>query len=564
MHDTPSTPARKRRWKVRLSAVLGAFALAASFLVVPASSPAFASGPLREHAAARNKFIGAALATGPLSGEAQYRTIAGTEFNQVTAENAMKWDATEPNDDQLNFSGADQIVNFATQNGQQVHGHTLVWHSQTPGYVQGLSATAMRAEMQEHINAVAGRYANNAAVVSWDVVNEAFNEDGTRRASFWQNTMGNGYIADAFNFARAADPNAQLCINDFNVEGINAKSTAMFNLVQQLRSQGVPITCVGFQGHLAIQFGFPNDIQQNLQRFANLGVQVRITELDIRMQLPRDASKDATQATQYRNVVTACNNVTACAGVTIWGFTDRHSWVPGTFQGEGAALIYDENYQQKPAYTAVHDALAGGTSTDTTPPSTPGAPTASSVTSNSASLSWGASTDSGGSGLAGYNIYREQGATDPLLSQTTGTGTTTNLTALTPSTQYQVYVRARDGAGNLSGNSTAVTFTTQQGQTGGTCAVSATAQNQWGTGYVMQVTVTNNGTGTSNGWSVPAALPSGHTLVNAWNASLTGGVATNASYNGRLGPGQSTSWGFQANRPSGNTQLPTINSCTLS
>jgi endo-1,4-beta-xylanase len=568
LHSTPPTterPEAARRWKVRLSALLGAFGLAASFLVVPASTPALATGPLREHAAARNKFIGAALATGPLAGEAQYRTIAGGEFNQITAENAMKWDATESSDDNFNFSGADQIVNFATQNGQQVHGHTLVWHSQTPGYVQGLSATAMRAEMQEHINAVAGRYANNAAVVSWDVVNEAFNEDGTRRQSFWQNTMGNGYIADAFNFARAADPNARLCINDFNVEGINAKSTAMFNLVQQLRTQGVPIDCVGFQGHLAIQFGFPNDIQQNLQRFANLGVQVRITELDIRMQLPRNATKDATQATQYRNVVTACNNVTACAGVTIWGFTDRHSWVPDTFQGEGAALIYDENYNQKPAYTAVHDALAGPpTGGDTTPPTTPGAPAASGVTANSATLTWGASTDQGGSGLAGYNIYREQGATDPLLTQTTGTATTTNLTGLTASTQYQVYVRARDGAGNLSGNSTTTTFTTQSGgNPGGSCAVTTSAPNPWATGYVMNVTVTNNSTTTSNGWSAPYTLPAGHTIVNAWGATMTGGTATNASYNGRLTPGQSTTWGFQANRPNGNTQLATITTCTL-
>ena len=564
MHDTSPSPERRRRWKIRLSAFLGVFGLAASFLVVPASTPAFASGPLRQHAAARNKFIGAALATGPLANEAPYRNIAGTECNQVTAENAMKWDATESSDDNFNFSGADQIVNFATQNSQQVHGHTLVWENQTPGYVQGLSATAMRAEMQEHINAVVGRYANNAAVTSWDVVNEAFNEDGTRRQSFWQTTMGNNYIAEAFNFARAADPNARLCINDFNVEGVNAKSTAMFNLVQQLRTQGVPIDCVGIQGHLAIQFGFPNDIQQNIQRFANLGVQVRITELDIRMQLPRDATKDATQATQYRNVVNACNAVTACAGVTIWGFTDKYSWVPDTFQGQGAALIYDENFQPKAAYTAVHDALAGSTSNDTTPPSTPGAPTASSVTSNSASLSWGASTDQGGSGLAGYNIYREQGTTDPLLAQTTGTGTTTNLTGLTPSTQYQVYVRARDGAGNLSGNSTTVTFTTQQGNTGGTCAVSAATQNQWGQGYVLQLTVTNNGTTTSNGWSVPFALPSGHTLVNAWNATVNGGAATNVSYNGRLAPGQSTSWGFQASRPTGDIQLPAFNTCTLS
>ncbi|SEN28376.1 endo-1,4-beta-xylanase [Nonomuraea pusilla] len=126
--------------------------------------PADAAAPLRAHAARRGKFVGAALATGPLSGETQYRSIAATEFSQVTAENAMKWDATEPSQGRFDFSGADAVVNFAAQNDQQVHGHTLVWHNQTPGCVQGLDATAMRAAMRNHIAQVVGRYADNAAL----------------------------------------------------------------------------------------------------------------------------------------------------------------------------------------------------------------------------------------------------------------------------------------------------------------------------------------------------------------------------------------------------------------
>jgi mannan endo-1,4-beta-mannosidase len=205
---------------------------------------------------------------------------------------------------------------------------------------------------------------------------------------------------------------------------------------------------------------------------------------------------------------------------------------------------------------------SGGGPADTTAPTTPGAPSASSVTSSGATLTWTASTDSGGSGLAGYNVYREQGTTDPQLG--TSATNSINLTGLSPTTQYQVYVRARDGAGNLSGASQLVTFATQQGTGGGgACSVTASAQSQWSTGYVMNVTVTNTGTATSTGWSVPYSLPSGHTISSAWNATMTGGTATNVSYNGRLGPGQSASWGFQATRPSGNTQLPTLTSCTL-
>ncbi|HLU74890.1 MAG TPA: endo-1,4-beta-xylanase [Nonomuraea sp.] len=540
--------------------------LAVFFLPV---SPADASAPLRQHAAAQGKFIGTALATGPLQNETQYRNIAATEFNQITAENAMKWESTQPNQGQFTFSGADAIVDFATQNNQQVHGHTLVWHSQTPGWVQGLGASAMRQAMQNHISQVVGRYADNPTVVSWDVVNEVFEENGNLRSSFWYNTLGQSFIADAFRYARAADPDATLCINDYNVEGINAKSTAMYNLVRSLREQNVPVDCVGFQGHLAIQYGFPNDIRQNMERFAALGVEVRVTEIDVRMQMPRNSSKDSTQANYYRQVIEACLAVNACSGVTIWGFTDRHSWVPDTFSGEGAALIYDENYQKKASYDAVHDALDDGTGTpdDTTPPTTPGTPTASNVTSSSATLTWSASTDSGGSGLAGYNVYREQGATDPLLGQSSTNSIT--LTGLSADTQYTVYVRARDGAGNLSDASSTVTFTTEEGGGGpsGPCTATGNLQTQWGEGYVIEpVTVTNTGSSALSGWTVTFTLPAGHTIVGSWNADFTTSgqtvTAKNMSYNGNLGPNASTTFGFQVNRPNGNTQTVSGFTCS--
>ncbi|WP_242659004.1 endo-1,4-beta-xylanase [Thermostaphylospora chromogena] len=542
-------------------AVLG---LVSAFL--SPASPASASAPLRVHAEARGKFIGAALATGPLSGESQYRTIAGREFNQITAENVMKWDTVQPSEGNFNFSGADQIMQFAEENDQEVHGHTLVWHSQTPGWVQGLSRDRMLQAMRTHISRLVGRYADNPRLVSWDVVNEAFNEDGTMRQSFWYNTIGESYIAEAFHAARQADPDARLCINDYNVEGINAKSNGMYDLVRRLLSQGVPIDCVGFQGHLAIQYGFPNTLQQNIERFAALGLEVRITELDIRMQMPRDSYKDSTQASYYRQVVEACLAVSACSGVTIWGFTDRHSWVPDTFPGEGAALIYDENYQPKQAYDAVHDALArpgDGNEDDTTPPTAPGQPSVSDVTSSSARLTWSASTDSGGSGLAGYNVYREQGDNDTLLGQSTTTSIT--LTGLSPDTEYEVYVRARDGAGNLSDPSPSVTFTTEEGPPAGEggCSVTPTVQNEWNNGYVMQpVTVTNTGDAPITGWTVTFTLPSGHSIVGSWNAEVGNGQATNAAYNGSLAPGQSTTFGFQVSRPDGDTATAGDFTCT--
>jgi mannan endo-1,4-beta-mannosidase len=194
---------------------------------------------------------------------------------------------------------------------------------------------------------------------------------------------------------------------------------------------------------------------------------------------------------------------------------------------------------------------------DNTPPTAPGTPSVSGVTSSGANLSWAASTDAGGSGLAGYNVYREQGATDPILSSPTTNSVT--LTGLTPSTQYQVFIRARDGAGNLSTPSAAITFTTQAGPTG-TCRVTDTV-NAWNTGLTSNFSITNTGTAAINGWSLVFTLPSGQVITNGWNATYTptsGQVtARNVSYNGTINPGATVGdFGFQATH-TGNSSKPT-------
>ena len=321
-----------------------------------AAQPAPAAASLNQLAQAHGKFIGSAAATSHFS-DTQYTGILGSEFGQVTAENEMKWDTVEPSRGQFNYGPGDRIVDFAQQNGQSVRGHTLVWHSQLPGWVSGLPSGEVRTAMENHVTQVAGRYAGDIA--AWDVVNEPFNEDGTFRTSPFYNAMGRDFVAHALRAAKAADPNAKLCINDYNIEGVNAKSTAMYNLVRDLKAQGVPIDCVGIQGHLAIQYGFPNDLRQNMQRFADLGVDVAVTELDVRMQLPVSSQKEATQSQYYANVIDACLAVTRCTGVTVWGFPDKYSWVPGVFDGEGSATLWNDSYQPKQAYSAVAEALGG-------------------------------------------------------------------------------------------------------------------------------------------------------------------------------------------------------------
>jgi endo-1,4-beta-xylanase len=171
--------------------------------------------------------------------------------------------------------------------------------------------------------------------------------------------MGSGYIADALRTAHAADPAAKLYINDYSVEGTGAKSDALYSLVKSLVSQGVPIDGVGMQAHL-ITGQVPATLQQNMQRFADLGVDVALTELDIRMTLPRTTAKDTQQATDYRSVVSACVVVSRCVGVTVWDYTDKYSWIPSVFSGQGAALPYDANLARKPAYDGIVTALTTG------------------------------------------------------------------------------------------------------------------------------------------------------------------------------------------------------------
>lgn len=169
---------------------------------------------------------------------------------------------------------------------------------------------------------------------------EPFNDDGTWRTDVFYNTLGTSYVSLALQAARAADPAAKLYINDYNIEQTGSKATAMLNLVKSLQSQNVPIDGVGFQCHFIVG-SVPTTFQQNLETFTALGLEVAITELDIRMTLPATDALLQQQKKDYQSVVAACQAVEGCIGVTIWDYTDKYSWVPNTFSGQGAACPWD-------------------------------------------------------------------------------------------------------------------------------------------------------------------------------------------------------------------------------
>ncbi|MCZ7436920.1 endo-1,4-beta-xylanase [Micromonospora sp. WMMC241] len=441
-----------RPTRALLSTGLLAGALAAGMAVALAPT-ASAGTTLRASAAEKGRYFGAAVATNKLS-DNTYVTVLNREFNSVVAENEMKWDATEPQQGRFSYTGGDRLVSHARANGMSVRGHTLLWHAQQPSWAQGLSGTALRNAAINHVTQVATHF--KGQIYAWDVVNEAFADGGGggRRDSNLQRT-GNDWIEAAFRAARAADPGAKLCYNDYNTDGVNAKSTGVYNMVRDFKSRGVPIDCVGFQSHLGTTI--PGDYQANLQRFADLGVDVQITELDV--------MTGGNQANIFGTVTRSCMAVSRCTGITVWGVRDCDSW-----RGSDNALLFDCSGNKKAAYTSVLNALnAGGTSTP--PPTTPGNPT-----------------------------------TPPPNPTTPPPGT-------------------------------------------GGCSATVSL-NSWTGGFVATVKVTAGSNGT-RGWTVSVPLPGGASVTNTWSATASGSTGTvrfaNVDYNGQLGAGQSTEFGFQGN-----------------
>jgi endo-1,4-beta-xylanase len=192
------------------------------------------------------------------------------------------------------------------------------------------------------------------------VVNEAFNADGSLRDSIWLRVLGPDYIAQVFRWAHAVDPSATLFLNEFGIEDSNGKTEAVYALVQRLRAEGVPIGGVGFQLHWTAD-PLPGGFLPTLRRFAALGVQVAVTEADVRIALPVTFDKLAAQASVYRQAVSACLAVSRCVSFTVWGFTDRYSWIPEHNTEDGAACLFDKAYRPKGAYRAVLAALSAAT-----------------------------------------------------------------------------------------------------------------------------------------------------------------------------------------------------------
>jgi endo-1,4-beta-xylanase len=311
---------------------------------------------LRSAASISGRFFGAALGAAHLA-ESDYAAVAATQFSYATPENEMKWNATENTRGTFTFGGGDAIVAFAAGNNILVKGHTLVWHNQLPSWVPAIQdATDLHDAMINHITQVVSHYRDQVA--AWDVVNEAVADSGqSLRSTIFFQYLGAGYIDDAFKAARAADPNARLYYNDYGAEGLNAKSNVVYGLVQGMLSRGVPINGVGLQMHTGANASSPSvaDVAMNMQRLADLGLDVMITEMDVQI-----CTGDlATQNARFHDIVAACVAQPACKAVTVWGVPDKYSWLNGQSCATPRPLLFDDDYVAKPAYMGVIDAFLG-------------------------------------------------------------------------------------------------------------------------------------------------------------------------------------------------------------
>ncbi|MEM6295524.1 MAG: endo-1,4-beta-xylanase [Myxococcota bacterium] len=319
-------------------------------------------GTLREAARRHGVIAGGGLASfmcNPASTDALC-DLASEEYDLIVPNNALTWSAIRPNEATFDFSRGDAQIGFAERNGQVVHGHTLLWSAFNPAWLEAYrgDGEALAALMDTHVQTVVGHYrdAFPGVVTRWDVVNEPLTSSGAFRSdSIWAAVdAADGpaaYIERAFHAAHAADPDAQLLINDFGVE-FGPKGDALFALVDQLKADGVPIHGVGFQSHYDTSWtSVPTQAQISamMQRYADIGIDVHITELDVRTPTPVTAAERELADSFYQRLASACFTAPNCTTLTSWAISSANSWI-STLPGYAPYHAFDDDLRPERAY----------------------------------------------------------------------------------------------------------------------------------------------------------------------------------------------------------------------
>ena len=309
--------------------------------------------------------IGAAMNPSLLTGNTSYRQTAEREFSSVTAENHLKMGAVHPAQDRYDWTGSDVLLTFAEQNKQRMHGHTLIWHQSLPAWVTNFQgdSLAWEAMFKSHIQTVVAHYKDRLA--SFDVVNEAFADDGTLRPSIWLTHLGPDYVARAFQYARAANPGVKLFYNEYGHEYSAKRLAATLALAADFKKRGIPLDGLGLQLHTNIGQSDAS-IQNMLQQVAATGLLIHISELDVRVNQAKVAGYVLTDADalkqrqKYAAIVRAYRTLVPTAqqhGITTWNIGDADSWIPSFCSCADFPLPFDKQYAKKTAYDGLIDGL---------------------------------------------------------------------------------------------------------------------------------------------------------------------------------------------------------------
>lgn len=339
-------------WGIYMKKVFSIFLMSSILIGLTSCSKSF-----RDVAKDNGFASGMAVAAGDIL-DPELAKVLKENCSILVSENSMKWANLRPNKSFWNWTDIDKLIEFANENGMKVKWHVLFWHQQNSPFVSS-SWTREQAisMMHEHIETVMTRY--KGKIQEYEVVNEMFEENGSFRNNVWYKTIGPDYIEIALKKAREVDPNAKLYLNEFNNEEKgHVKADAMFNMIKDFKERGVPIDGVGLQLHLDARYNYSEQaIRDNVQRYADLGLDVAFTEIDVRIPTDNPASYEQAQEDVYLMLYRIAKDFEAVKTVITWGISDRHSWVPATFPGTGSALLYDKDLKPKKVYNSIYEEL---------------------------------------------------------------------------------------------------------------------------------------------------------------------------------------------------------------
>jgi endo-1,4-beta-xylanase len=305
--------------------------------------------------------IGVAVESDRLNFKSQYREKLLKHFNTLTPENSFKFHRLQPSTGVFDWSQADELISFAQQNNKVIHGHTLVWGEYLPEWVKNYQGDFEQL-LKKHITTVMTRY--RGKIVAWDVVNEAFDDEGRLKNNLWREKIGDDYIEKAFIWAREADPDALLFYNDYNLEAKSKKLNAVTSMLMTLKSSGTPLDGVGIQMHVAYNYPSDRQIKNALKVLSGTGLKVHVSELDVVIN-QNGTVKAPTfnllkeQKKRVKTIVEAYGELPPESryAVTLWGLSDADTWIRYTFSRNDWPLLFDDNYEIKPAFCGFIEGL---------------------------------------------------------------------------------------------------------------------------------------------------------------------------------------------------------------